>query len=317
MDNSEPKSASDQLDQILEAAKASRQKNDLEAAARGYAQATKLAPEQTETWIGLARAQRDMGDLDSAEQSFQKAISKDSICFSAYLGLAGILTKKNHAPEAFELLAKASTKAKDLKDRGVNKVNVFFFLGEIELELNNLAEAVGFFEESCDADPANSQTAEAAGIMLDKAGYDLEAMLFYNRALELDPELAHIYNRIGISYRKQDKKQLALEFFLKALSFHPTDEHLIFNIARIYWEQGKSEDAMVQLREALKINPGFKLAQELFKMLDYQKHSKTVLDDKEVETAATEDDPESDSQPALDAAPAGRQTPQKGAAPEK
>ena len=105
---------------------------------------------------------------------------------------------------------------------------------------------------------------------------------------------------------------------MKALAFHPTDEHLIFNIARIYWEQGKSEDAMVQLREALKINPGFKLAQELFKMLDYQKHSKTIIDDKEIETAEMQIDPESDSQPDLDAAPADdQQAPTKGSAPEK
>ena len=268
MDSPQKIQTADELSRLLESAEEARQNSDLKQAAEGFGKALELDSECISAWLGLARTQRDQNDLESAEQSFRKTISLDQVFFQAYLGLAGVLAQKNLEQEAFELLANASTKAKQLKEKGITQSNVLFFLGEIELELNNLAEAVGFFEDACETEPDNASLQEESGLMLDNAGYDLEALLFYKKALELDPELAHVYNRMGIAYRKQGQQDMALNLFIRALSFHPEDEHLIFNIARIYWEQGKFEESKAEISQALKINPDFKEAQDLLKMLE-------------------------------------------------
>lgn len=224
--------------------------------------------DQVVALLAEARTLRDQGDLDGAADKFQKAIDRDKVCMAAYLGLAGIHTLKNDMVKAFELLARATTQAKKVKDQGEDQAEMFFFLGEMELQLNNLAEALGFFKEADEKSPQDGRMQVRIADSLLDSGQLKESAEYYEKALVLDPEPAHAYNRLGIIYRKQGRHDLAQALYRKALVFHPQDEHLLYNLARVLFQGGDSAAALKVLDEALGINPEFVEAVELKEIVE-------------------------------------------------
>ena len=217
--------------------------------------------------LAEARALRDQGDLAGAAGKFQQAIDRDKVCLAAYLGLAGVFTQQEDLAKAFELLARATTQAKKVKDQGDDQAEMFFFLGEMELQLNNLAEAMGFFQEADEKSPQDGRMQVRIADTLLDSGQLKESAEYYEKALELDPEPAHAYNRLGIIYRKQGRHDLAQALYRKALVFHPRDEHLLYNLARALYQGGDPAGALKALEEALEINPEFVEAVELKKLV--------------------------------------------------
>jgi tetratricopeptide (TPR) repeat protein len=251
---------------ILEQAEKARRLGELWIAQKGFMHVLGLEPKNKHALLGLARCKRSQDDLEGAEAYFRQAIEVDAVFFQAYLGLTGILTAQDKKAQAFDLLAQASTQAKRLKDSGLTKANIFFFLGEIELELNDLAEALGFFENASASAGGDSEMQLKIGDALNDTGNHKEAAQYYKKALEIDPELAHVYNRLGINYRKRGRDDLSLTFYKRALAFHPDDEHLLYNLARLYWQNGDAGQAAAHLKQALDLNPAFEEAAGLLKV---------------------------------------------------
>jgi tetratricopeptide (TPR) repeat protein len=213
--------------------------------------------------LAQARALRREGDLKGAAEKFQQAIGRDKVCLPAYIGLAGIYTLQDKPDVAFELLAQATTRAKKVKDVQGDQAEIFFFLGEMELQLNNLAEAMGFMEQADEGAPQDGKMQVRIADALLEANHLQESAEFYQKALELDPELAHAFNRLGIVYRRQGNHELAQSLYRKALVFHPDDEHLLYNLALSLFESGQRQPALEQLAIAIKINPDFSEAVQL------------------------------------------------------
>ena len=224
-----------------------------------------------EVQVGKGRALRDLERLDEAASAFQAAIGLDSVHLQAHLGLAGVLAAQQRTAEAFELLAKATTQGKRIKEEGGTQAAIFLVLGEMELKLKVLSEALGLFKQAGQAAPEDSSLQVAMGDALAQSGHLGESEAFYLKALELDPELAHVFNRLGMNMRRQGRRQEALEMYRKARTFHPEDEHLMYNMALCLWEMHAWEEAEALLRKALATVPDLEAALQLLELVRHRK----------------------------------------------
>jgi tetratricopeptide (TPR) repeat protein len=251
----------DYLQQIGLARQAMRL-GDLDGAEKAYRKAL-AAKSDEDAQLSLGKLLQAKGDLAGAEEVFMGAMKSHTSSLRAFLGLAEVYQTSGRLEDALKVLAGAVNAAKKLKASGEVGSSIFFYMGELQLELRRLQEAMGLFEMASQADPDNPRLKAKIGDALSRAGFMEEAVDFYQRALELDPELAHVYNRLGMAYRRQGKCDLALNLYQKALTFHPEDENLHYNMARCFWDMEDYQCAAEQLTKALKLKPTFPEATKL------------------------------------------------------
>jgi len=249
------------LQQVAKARQAERD-GDFDKAEQAYRAALAVRADEN-TRLDLGHILRQKGDLSGAEQEFELALKKNPRSLRAFLGLALVYQTMNRPEDALKVLAGVVTAAKKMKEAGTLTASIYFFMGEIELQLKHLKEAMGLFNKAADTLPKDTEIRTRIGDTLSQAGFLAESEKFYQRALELDPELAHVYNRLGIAYRRQGKFKLALNLYAKALAFHPQDENLHYNMARCYFDMRNFHKASEELLTALKVNPNFSEAQRL------------------------------------------------------
>jgi tetratricopeptide (TPR) repeat protein len=246
----------------MDSARAAMRMGDLDAAEAAYRAALAVKANE-EAQVGLGKVLRQKGDWSGAEEAFVGALKANPLSLRAFLGLASVYQSSGRLEDALRVLAAAVGAAKRMKQEGEVQAVLFFYMGEIELQLKHLKEALGLFDQAVGAAGADAAMPAKVGDALMGAGYLEESEQYYQRALELDPELAHVYNRLGMAYRRQQKFDMALTLYEKALQFHPKDEHLLYNKARCYWDMDQYKRAAEILGQALRLNPDFKEAQAL------------------------------------------------------
>ncbi len=235
---------------------------DLDQAEKAYRAALAVKVDE-EAQVGLCKVLKKLGDWEGAEQSYVAALRANPYSLRAFLGLASVYQSCGRLEDALKVLAGAVNAAKKVKEGGSVQAVLFFYMGEIELQLKRLQQALGLFDKAVQQTPDDAQLQGRIGDSLAGEGFLAESEAYYQRALEIDPELAHVYNRLGIAYRRQQKFDMAINLYNKALHFHPRDEHLLYNVARCYWEMDEWQQATELLTRALEINPQFAEAQQL------------------------------------------------------
>ncbi|MFH1057119.1 MAG: tetratricopeptide repeat protein [Pseudomonadota bacterium] len=246
----------------MDTARTAMRLGDLDAAEAAYRAALAVRVNE-EAQVGLGKVLRQKGDWSGAEEAFVGALKANPLSLRAFLGLASVYQSSGRLEDALKVLAAAVSAAKRMKEEGEVQAVLYFYMGEIELQLKHLKEALGLFDKAVSASGLDPGMPAKVGDALMGAGFLEESEQYFQRALELDPELAHVYNRLGIAYRRQQKFEMALTLYGKALYFHPKDEHLLYNKARCYWDMDQYKRAAEILAKALEINPEFKEAQQL------------------------------------------------------
>lgn len=246
----------------MDAARRASRKEQWETAEEAYRAALGVKMDE-EAYNGLAKVLSAKGDAVGAGRCFMAAIKANPLSLKAFLGLANIYVAKDRLPDALKILSRAVDAAKKLKEGSALKASIMFYMGELELRLNDLKMALGLFEQASETSPEDAKLQVQIGDSLAEAGHHQESEAFYSKALEMDPELAHVYNRLAIAYRRQEKYDMAIDLYKKALAFHPDDENLMYNTARCYWEMGELQHSMEMLGKAMAVNPDFEAAARL------------------------------------------------------
>lgn len=101
------------------------------------------------------------------------------------------------------------------------------------------------------------------GKLLFRAGKLTEAEHEFNEALELMPEYAQAHNNLGILQQRLNRSEEALQSFQKAIQYETNYLEAHFNLAGVYVQRRNLPRAIAELRETLRINPQFKVAQQL------------------------------------------------------
>ncbi len=238
--------------------------------------------------LSLARIRQQQGDLPGAEKAFMEVMRSYPDSLKAYLSLARMLKQQGRPAQALKVLTLAIKVAQRLKQGGAEQASIYYFMGEIELELKRLKQALALFRKAGEQSPQDAELQVKIGDALARAGHFFESEDFYKRALELAPELANVYNRLAIAYRRQGKYQPALDLYEKARTFRPDDEHLLYNMARCHWEAGQGGQAVELLQQALAINPGFEYAEQFLAAISREMESQADPVDQDPDPPAEE-----------------------------
>ena len=216
-----------------------------------------------DTALALADALRDDGQINEAEQAYIAIIRQNTGYIRAYIGLAGLYLANQRPNDALRLLSHAKAIAEQTNEDEATQARILYMMGEAELELQRLQQALEYFDQAVEKDSDNSNMAVNIADSLVKIGSLENSERFYQKALDINPDMAHVYNRLGIAYRQQKKFAQALDLYTKAIEYSPSDENLYYNIARSMWEMDDFSGAEDFLTQALKIKPDFNEAQQL------------------------------------------------------
>lgn len=151
-----------------------RQRKFKEAADK-LEKAIDLAPENISLWNLHAQALANTGDYGEALKSIEVAVSLDDTNFLNWQLKGTFLMRKGDLEGA--------KKAIDMSLE-LNKSSVTYTLrGQVDYNLQNYDEALGFFEEALDRDPDNPLANHMKGLVLFIQGKHGEAIPFIEKAL--------------------------------------------------------------------------------------------------------------------------------------
>ena len=148
-----------------------------------------------------------------------------------------------------------------------------FILQLIKVQDQNLLETVSDQLNSPDESESKSgseieleQKAKLVMDFIDKGNLK-SAKQHLAKDYELGVFVANLYNSIGISSREKRDFDDAIKQYKKALIVLPDDEGLYYNLARSWIEKDELNEALESVKEALKLNPEFKEANQLYKYI--------------------------------------------------
>lgn len=249
------------LNHLQEGRQAARKQNHMKAVEEF--KAALAIKHDDDVVFNLAESLRSLGGEHSsqAEKTYMAFMRNQPEQLRGYLGLGSLYYANQRPKDALKVLTLALNMLgdKDPEDRA----NIMLHMGEAELMLKRLPNALNYFDQAVASDPDNTQITLRAADALVGVGALEESERFYHNALEKDNSLAHVYNRLGIIYRRQKKFDQALELYTKALEYSPQDENLLYNMARSMWEMEYLTEAEAILTNALAINPQFEEAAKL------------------------------------------------------
>jgi Tfp pilus assembly protein PilF len=124
--------------------------------------------------------------------------------------------------------------------------------------------ALAEYEKSLKAHPKEAALWNDLGYFHSERGRWHEAEKGYRKALELAPENQKVWVNLGLALGQQSKYQEALVAFEKSLK--PAEARC--NLAFVMGTQGKVEEARRLYQEALRMDPGLKLARAALNKLD-------------------------------------------------
>jgi tetratricopeptide (TPR) repeat protein len=151
-----------------------RQRRFKEAAEK-LGKAIDLEPEKVGLWNLHAQALANTGDYDEALKSVEVAAALDDGNFLNWQLKGTILMRKGDLEDS----KKAIDRSLELNESSVN----FTLRGQVDYNLQNYDEAMGFFEEALKRDPGNPLANQMKGLVLFVLGRYGEAVPFIEKAL--------------------------------------------------------------------------------------------------------------------------------------
>ena len=141
--------------QQMDRARSAIRGGDLDAAEQAYRAALVVKVDE-EAQVGLGKVLKKLGDLEGAEQAYIGALRANPHSLRAFLGLASVYQSSGRLEDALKVLAGAVNAAKKVKEAGSVQSVLYFYMGEIELQLKRLQQAMGLFEKAAQESPEDA-----------------------------------------------------------------------------------------------------------------------------------------------------------------
>ncbi len=204
-----------------------------------------LAPNEADRLLALQRARDKAGETDSE-------VKLDPARLESH---GDMLARQGDIPAALYQYSRAIGLAEpEVKRRLRLKV------GEASLKGGMFVPAEQLFQELCQAEPKNPVLWQGLGLALFAQNRLEDAEPPLKKALELDPKLWRSHNALGIMANRQHRPAQALTHFKAALAQRPDLPALYNNQALSHMLLGNLSQAESSLRQALTLDPGYRLA---------------------------------------------------------
>ncbi len=193
-------------------------------------------------------------DYDKAFREYQSAAKQRPEHPGILMGLGRLYQRKQLWQLAKDHFLKVLEVTGERPDMGVEEedlLNVYFALGEVSLELGDLAGAVSYLERVRAARPQDERALAMLTTVAERRG-DWAAVVRYRQALadsKTDPfEKFAIWLEIGDIYReKMGNTYGAAAAYKEALEVNPDGRVALLRLFDLYFESGQIEDALYTL----------------------------------------------------------------------
>jgi len=164
--------------------------------------------------------------------------------------------EKGEYDKAIEYLKKAEEEIKD-------DYNLYFELGNTYIRLDNVKEALVYYERAYKLAKSKEEIFETAGVI---AGlyYDQEnpdsSLKFCEIALkntQSTSDLIRIYSLFGLVYTQKEMYQEAITYFNKVISFDKSNDFAYYGLGKVYLKQKEYQKAISEFKKAIEINPAY------------------------------------------------------------
>jgi len=217
-------------------------------------------------WINLGVIYKEEGDYAKAQMIFNKALtiknSDPDWQAGLYYHIAGVYFAQNQFDKTLLFL----NKALGANPKPARIFQIYERLGATYKKTKNPKAALQYWQKASNLNPYDDSIyASMAAVLIEEHEPNL-ALTCINSALELAPEDFYNYFLLGKIREAQGDIPRAKKCYLKSIMLNPTWFYPHYALAVIYYSEHNILAAK-EITEALKLEPGFKPAQELKKLL--------------------------------------------------
>ena len=223
-------------------------------------------PQHIGNWINLGGAYKDDGDYAAAQSIFNKALtvknSDPDWQAGLYCQIAGVYFAKNQFDQTIIFL----NKALDAHPKPARIFQVYERLGAAYREMGNPKKALQYWQKALGFNPYDNSIYQAIAAVLIEEHEPGLALSIVDQAFALNREDFYTYFLLGKIREAEGDLAKAKRCYLEAINLNPAWFYPHFALSMIYYAQGDPA-AKTEVEKALKLEPLFKPAQNLKKLL--------------------------------------------------
>ena len=135
-------------------------------------------------------------------------------------------------------------------------------IAEPDKEIEKLKEQIA-------ANPNSSELYYKLGTVYGSNGHAKEATQAFTQAIQLNPNYAEAHFQLAIYFIDNGQFDKAIDSINLSLARKPGDAEAYKELSRAYLDAGRQEEALGAARQALKLNPSFDQADELYAVVGF------------------------------------------------
>jgi tetratricopeptide (TPR) repeat protein len=135
-----------------------------------------------------------------------------------------------------------------MRDRGSDPAESLYKTGLDSLWLGNFDNALGYFENAVNKNPARADAWVQVGYCKVKQGKNDEAIKAYQQAVLLMPESDEVRNKLGDAYYYSGRLMEAIAAYKEAVRLRPQSAEGYYNLALAYFENGNQQQGLSAAR---------------------------------------------------------------------
>lgn len=228
----------------LEAVVTAERAGDQSEEARHLSKAIGIDASDVRLLIRLGYALIDRHMIAEAKSVFNKALSIDKTAAGAYTGLGHCLVEIGEYGQA-ECSYRQAVSLSPTPSRWV-------FLGDVQLEQDNVAEAESSFQSALLLDPTYEEAYLNLGILTRDVDAE-QAIEYFKRAIEIDSEYSLAFRELGFVLGRNGRHVDAIKAIHTAINLDPADYWAHIYLATSFELIGKIIDAEIEYQLACKI----------------------------------------------------------------
>jgi tetratricopeptide (TPR) repeat protein len=265
------------VEKFQRASEAMRNGN-LDAAAEGFNDVVKAAPNFAEAHLNLGLVREEQGHHAEAIADFRKALQLKPKLRGANLFLGIAQYRSNQLDPALVSLRKETAAYP-------NDPTAWMWVGIVSLEKGSAEEAVEALDEAAKLTPDNADILYHRGrahLAVSKESYShmfqvdpkswrvreilaeanadaerhVDAIAEYQAAIKLAPNEPRLHEELGTEYRNAGKMQEAEEAFRKELEIDPDNVVAQYKLGVLLTEKGDAAQGKQNIEAALRVRPG-------------------------------------------------------------
>jgi len=222
-------------------------------AAKAYAEALRLRPNDAELHINLGVACQDSGDKEKAMECYRRALQLDPDSATALWNLALLLEQERSFADAEKLYTHLLNKAPDAPHAEDSR----FRLGCLRLELGDFRGAAEAFDACLWKRKDWAEALLNTGIANWKLGEVDAAQDAFQRCLEAQPHSKDALRALAAMALERGRIEESMDLHEKLIEAGERSPEVLYNAGLLHQKSGQPEQAVQLYREALVAAPEF------------------------------------------------------------